>query len=236
MGTIYRLTLRQLATPWRIFIVAVVAAVPLLITLFLMATSEAPSVAEYESAVLGAILTGAVAPLVVLTLAGAAFGNEVEDGTLMNLVLAPQPRWKIVLGKLLAAISLAAPFVTLSALLTGYVAFIGDWTAALAVGFGAFAAVVLYSAAFLWLGLASAQAFAFGLLYVVVWEGFLAGFVTGVRLLSIRYHAAALAHAADARRFGNADLEPAMAVAAALAVLVVFFLLTQRRLRRMDVP
>ena len=236
MPAIYMITLRQLAGRWRLAIVSVVAAIPVLITLLLLSASEAPSVADYENNVLGGLLAGAVAPLIVLTLAGAALGNEIEDGTLMNLVLAPLPRWKIVLAKLLAAITIAAPFIGASAFVTGYVAFVGDWTAALAVTFAALAAVVLYSAAFLWLGATTGHAFAIGLLYIVVWEGFLAAFITGVRLLSIRYHAAALAHALDARRFQNAVTEPAIAVVVALVLLATFFLLTQRRLRRMDVP
>ena len=236
MNTIYTLTLRQLAGRWRLLIVTVVAAGPVLITLMILGASTAPSVADFERTVLGGILAGAVAPLIVLTLGGAALGNEVEDGTLMNLVLAPLARWKIVLAKLLAAITIAAPFVAASAFLSGYIAFVGDWTAALAITFGALAAVALYSAAFLWLGAATTQAFAIGLLYIVVWEGFLAGFITGVRMLSIRYHAAALTHAVDSRRFQDAVLEPAAAIAVALAVLAAFFMLTERRLRRMDVP
>ena len=236
MRTIYLITLRQLAGRWRLLIVSAVAVVPVLITLLILSASHAPSVADYENNVLGGLLAGAVAPLVVLTLAGAALGNEIEDGTLLNLVLAPLDRWKIVLAKLLAAITIAAPFIGASAFVTGYLAFVGDWTATLAITFAALGAVVLYSAAFLWLGAATSHAFAIGLLYIVVWEGFLAGFITGVRMLSIRYHAAALAHAFDARRFQDAVTQPAIAVFVALALLGAFFMLTDRKLRRMDVP
>ena len=56
------------------------------------------------------MLAGAITPLAVLAIAGAAFANEVEDRTLANLTLSPIPRWQIVVPKLLAAITIAAPF------------------------------------------------------------------------------------------------------------------------------
>lgn len=94
-----------------------------------------------------------------------------------------------------------------------------------------------YPAAFVWLGLVSTQAIGIGLLYIVVWEGFFSGFVSGVRLLSIRHYAIALMHAMDPRRFAPVE-HPNVAVALALSALVVggFLALSIRYLRRMDVP
>jgi len=86
--------------------------------------SKAQAVLPFEVAL--GMLAGAIPPLAVLALAGPAFGHEVEDRTLANLVLTPLPRWQIVAGKLLAAISVAAPFVAASAFATSWVAFLGD--------------------------------------------------------------------------------------------------------------
>jgi ABC-2 type transport system permease protein len=237
MSTVYLLSLRQLSGRWRLLVIAAVAALPALVAVLALGSASAQSVTEFESTVVGGLLAGAAAPLVVLAIAAAALGNEVEDRTLANLLLAPVARWRIVVPKLLAAITIAAPFIALSALLTAHVAFLGDARATAAVAAGAVVCVALYSAAFLWLGLVSPQAIGIGLLYVVVWEGFLAGFVEGVRLLSIRHYGIAVMHGLDPRRF--ADVEPvAPGVAAAVATLVFagFVALTVRRLRRMDVP
>lgn len=237
MSPVYLLTLRQLAGRWRLLIVAVVAALPVLITLLLLSDDSAPPVHEFESVVLGAMLAGAVAPLVVLALAGAAFSNEIEDRTLANLTLAPIARWRIVLPKLLAALTIAAPFIAASAFLTGWIAFLGDPTAALAVTAAALVGVALYGSAFTWLGLVSTQAIGLGLLYILLWEGFLAGYVSGVRLLSIRHYTIALMHGLDPRRF--AEAEPMGLVTVVLVSALVFggfVLLAVRRLRRMDVP
>src|SRR6478672_6808220 len=99
MGSVYRLTLRQVSGRWRLSIMTVLAALP----------------------------------LIVLAIAAAAFGNEVEDRTLANLTLSPIARWKIALPKLLATITIAGPFIALSVLLTAHVAFIADWPATIAV-------------------------------------------------------------------------------------------------------
>ncbi len=236
MGSVYVLTLRQLTGRWRMIVLTILAALPVLVTLLVLRSESAPSVGDFEMIVYNTLLVGSITPLVVLAIATAAFGNEVDDRTLANLTLTPLPRWRIVVAKLLATLTVAMPFVGASALITSHLAFMGDWHATAAVTTGALVGVALYSAAFLWLGLVSTQAIGVGLLYVVLWEGFFAGFVAGVRLLSIRYLALAGAHGLDVRRF--ADLNHVGLVAVILISVLVFggFLwLTIRKLRRMDV-
>lgn len=237
MGSVYRLTLRQLSGRWRLAIMTVLAAMPVIITLMMLGSDNAPTVDEFETAILGAMLAGSILPLVVLSIGGAAFGNEVEDRTLANLTLAPLPRWRIALGKLLAVIAVAAPFIAASAFLTAHVAFLGDTRATLAVTLSSLAGVAMYASVFVFLGLLSSYAVGIGLLYVVLWEGFFSGFVSGVRLLSIRHYAIGLMHALDPRRFESPETLPAYAaVIAATIVTGGFVLLATRRLRTMDVP
>jgi ABC-2 type transport system permease protein len=237
MSSVYLLTLRQLSGRWRITIMTVLAAMPVLIAVIMLRSVTAPSVQEFEVAVLSAMLAGSIAPLVVLAIAAAAFANEVEDRTLANLILSPIPRWQIAVPKLLAAITIAGPFIAISALATSYVAFLGDMRATIAVTVSTLVGVALYASAFVWLGLVTTQAIGIGLLYIVLWEGFFSGFVSGVRLLSIRHYAIALMHGLDPRRFASTG-HLSLGVASALAVLVFsgFLLLSIRRLRRMDVP
>lgn len=237
MGAIYRLTLRQLIGRWRLVIMAVLAALPVLVVMLLTSFDDAPSVAQFENIVLDVMLAGSITPLVVLAIATPAFGDEVEDATLANLTLAPVPRWKIALPKLLAAFTIAGVFVAASAYATGHIAYLGETRATLAVTGGALAGVALYASAFVWLGLFTSRAVWIGLAYVVLWEELFAGFVSGARLLSIRHHAVALMHGFDARRFAEAGtLEFDTAVVMSALVFTGFLWLTVRRLRRMDVP
>jgi ABC-type transport system involved in multi-copper enzyme maturation permease subunit len=237
MGSVYRLTLRQLSGRWRLVIMTVLAAMPVLVALLTLRSKSAPSVNEFEIAILSAMLAGSIAPLVVLAIAAAAFGNEVEDRTLANLTLSPLARWRIAVPKLLATITIAAPFIAVSAFATAHVSFMGDATATIAVTVSALIGVALYASAFVWLGLVSTQAVGLGLLYIVIWEGFFSGFVSGVRLLSIRHLAIAVMHGLDPRRFAGGN-HVTLVTAIALSILVFggFLALSIRRLRRMDVP
>lgn len=237
MGAIYRLTLRQLSGRWRLLIMTALAALPVIVTVPIMGSASAPSVSEFEAAVLSGMLAGTITPLVVLAIATAALGNEIEDKTLANLTLAAIPRWQIILPKLLATITLAGPFIAVSAFVTAQLAFLGDPQATAAVTIAAFAGVTLYASAFVWLGLMTNYAVAVGLVYIVLWEGFFSRFVAGVRLLSIRHHAIGLMHALDEHRFAEASqLGPTVAIVTSVVVFAAFVLLSIRRLRRMDVP
>lgn len=237
MRAIYFLTLRQLSGRWRLGIMTVLAAMPVIVTVLMLRTTSAPTVREFEQIVLSAMLAGSIAPLVVLAIGAAAFANEVEDRTIANLTLAPIPRWQIVVPKLLAAITLAVPFIAVSALLTSHVAFLGDPAATMAVTVSAAAGVAMYAAAFVWLGLVSTQAIGIGLAYIVIWEGLFSGFVSGVRLLSIRHYSIALMHGLDPHRFASGShLSLGVAIAITLLVFGGFLALAIRRLRRMDVP
>jgi ABC-2 type transport system permease protein len=237
VGPVYRLTLRQLSGRWRILIMAVLAALPVLVAGLTVNSRSAPSVAEFEVVVFSTMLAGAITPLVVLAIAGAAFANEIEDRTLANLTLAPVARWRIVVPKLLAALTVAGPFIVTSAAVTGHMAFLGDTRATAAVAVSSLAGVALYSSAFLWLGLMTTQAIGVGLLYIVLWEGLFSNFVSGVRVLSIRHYAISLMHGLDGRRFAEADhLGFGVAIVTSIVVFAGFLLLSIRRLRRMDVP
>ena len=241
MGAVYRLTLRQLSGKWRLAIMGVLSMLPVIIALVVLSQPDSLSVAEFEKGIMSAMLAGSITPLIVLATAAAAFSNEIEDKTLANLTLSPLPRWQIAVPKLLATITVAGPFVALSAFFTSYVAFLADWPAVIAVTVSSIVAVVLYAAAFLWLGLVASQAVGLGLLYIVLWEGFFSGFVAGVRLLSIRHYAIGLMNAMDPRRFaaqfdGNDSISLVVLLTMCLLVLGGFTALAIRRLRRMDVP
>ncbi len=237
MRSVYLLTLRQLSGRWRLLIMTALAAMPVIMAVLTLRDDDAPTVAAFDQVVLSGMLAAAILPLIVLALAGAAFSNEIEDRTIANLTLAPIPRWQIAVPKLLATITLSAPFIAVSAFLTAHVAFIGDTKASVAVVVASLVAVALYASAFVWLGLVSTQAIGLGLLYIVLWEGLFSGFVSGVRLLSIRHYAIGLMHGLDERRFATTTHLGIIPVIAVCAIVFSTFLwMSIRRLRTMDIP
>src|SRR6187549_3130807 len=66
MGTVYRLALRQVTGKWRLIIMTVLATMPVVIATIMVNAREAPSLEEFETGVLGAMLLGSITPLVVL--------------------------------------------------------------------------------------------------------------------------------------------------------------------------
>jgi ABC-2 type transport system permease protein len=237
MGSVFALTLRQITGRWRLIIMTVLAAVPVAFTAMVVRSSDAPLVSEFESVVLSGMLAGSIAPLIIVSIASVAFANEIEDRTLANLTLAPLARWQLVAPKLAAAIVVAAPFVVGSVFLTSYIGFNHDMTATFAVTASGFIGLLMYASLFVWLGLVTKQAIPVGLVYIVLWEGFFSGYVSGIRLFSVRHYAAALMHGMDPRRFADmVHVDLGVALAVSTAVFALFLFLSVRRLRRMDVP
>ena len=91
---------------------------------------------------------------------------------------------------------------------------------------------------FTWTGLVTTRALAVGLIYVFIWQGLLFSLPEGVRYLSIRAYTLTILHGLDDESFSTLEgrgIELPAAVIGVGAVTVVFFLLTVRRLRKMDV-
>ena len=83
------------------------------------------------------------------------------------------------------------------------------------------------------------RALAYGLVYIFLWEGLISTFFGGVRYLSVRGYILAILHGLDDKSFeplGDRVIEFPAALVGATIVTAAFFLLTVRRLRRMDVP
>ena len=107
------------------------------------------------------------------------------------------------------------------------------------VGIALLAGVAAYASIFTWAGLITPRALSYGLVYVLVWEGILSSFLTGVRYLSVRGYTLSLLHGIDATNFEILEdrvIAFPAAIVGAVGVALVFFFLAQHRLRTMDVP
>lgn len=238
MGSVYKLTFRQLSGRWRLLITLVLTSLPVImgVTWRLIEGDRFPD-NDFQDVALNGMLAGVIIPLVTLAIASAAFSNEIEDRTLANLTLSPISRWKIVVPKLLGALTISGAFLVTSAFVTSYIAFSGDLDAVMAITVGAAVSVALYSSMFVWTGLMTTRAIGYGLLYIFLWEGLFSGLVTGVRFLSLRHYSLTTMHRLDDRLFSDSEfLSTGVVIGAAVAVFVIFLGLSIRRLHRMDVP
>ena len=243
MSTVYLLSIRQLLGKWRLLILLGLSALPLIPALVAAGQSDKPTPAHLDDLLLDGMLASAILPVVVLAVATAAFGNEVEDKTLGNLTLTPVLRWRIVAAKLGAAVTVAGPFLVASAFASVLVGFSGAdiggaGKAALAAAIAFLVGVVVYSAVFLWAGLVTSHPLGFGLLYVFVWEGLFASFVDRIKYLSVREYTLSIVAGIDSSRFTGPDqhvISSTAGIVGAAIVFCLFVLLAVRRIRTMDV-
>ena len=240
MAQIFQLTLRQLLGRWRVLLIVFLASLPMLIILLVKSQDSENAVYDqgFVEGMIDAMIIGGIMPIVTMTVATAAFGNELEDRTLYYLVLKPLSRVHVVLAKLMATFVLAAPMVVASGVVA--TALVGaDAGAVLTVGIALLAGVAAYASIFTWAGLITPRALSYGLVYVLVWEGLLSSFLTGVRYLSVRGYTLSLLHGIDATNFEILEdrvIAFPAAIVGAVGVALVFFFLAQYRLRTMDVP
>ena len=235
---VLRISLRQLSGPVRLAVVVILAAIPIVVTAIIVGTGGGRGDGFVEGIISG-MLAAAILPIVTMALATTAFGNELEDKTLGYLVLKPVSRLRIVAPKFAVIVLMAGPLLVLSGVVTALIAFDADARAAAAVAVGIAVGSIAYASVFMWLGLMTTRALGFALLYVFLWEGILATFLDGIRFLSIRSYTMSIMYGIDdvklASLGGSAIGLPAAAVGAGI-VTAIFFLLTVRRLRTMDVP
>jgi ABC-2 type transport system permease protein len=175
-----------------------------------------------------------LAPVVTLVLASATLGDTIDDGTLVYLWLRPIGRTTIASAAFTAAVIAAMPVVvvplTIAASLTGGG---GDLVAGTVVS--AVVAVIGYAGVFVALGLIAKRALAWGMLYILIWEGFIARAGTSSSRWSVQYYARSLLADIAGVSFRLGDAAAVAAVAVPVAVAATGVALTALHLRRMSV-
>jgi ABC-2 type transport system permease protein len=186
-GVIARITLRQLLSRRRTLLLLLLGGVLVLAAgIFRLAGEEARAL-RFTSGLLGGLGVGTLMPLVALIFGTGAIGAEIEDGTAIFLLAKPISRRTIVLTKLGVAAVCSAALTCGPMLLAGLIA-AGGLGEGLVPGMVAAAAIgsLLYCAIFVALSLVTSRALVFGLGYVLIWEGLLAGLFAGTRTFSVR--------------------------------------------------
>jgi ABC-2 type transport system permease protein len=234
MIPIFRLILRTQLTKGRAAALGAVGALGVLIGVAVGRGTSSFERLDAAYGFIGSYGLGLLVPITALVFAAAALGDPAEDGTLVYLWHRPVPRTQLALAALAAAIAIAVPFgvvpTVIAAAATGVQTSLVTASAAASL-----LAVAAYSAIFLCLGLVVRRALAWGLAYVLIWEGFVARSGTGPARLSVLVYARSLladlaGH--DPPRLA-ASVPFAIAVPLVLAALAVA--LTVVFLRRVDV-
>ncbi len=154
---------------------------------------------------------GTIVPLVALLAGTGAIGPEIDDGSIVYLLSKPISRFTIVLSKLAVAIAVALVFGAVPVAVATRVLAASPEVLLIPLLVGAAAACVAYAALFLCLAVLTRNAVIVGLLYAVVWETTIAGYVAGAQNLSVRQWSLALTE-----RLLGGDIAARLGVSAAV--------------------
>ena len=238
LGPLVRLTVRGLLGRRRTLGVVVLAAAPVLVAAILAFAGGLGDAETMTLDVFATITLGLVIPIAGLLLGTAAIGTEIDDGTVVYLLVKPVPRRTVVLAKMLVAAAGTAAITATAALISGFLLLGGTAVSLLVATVAAtLLAAVLYAVVFVALSVFTGRALVVGLGYVLVWEGLVTSLLSGTRILSIREYALAVVNAISTRG-GPADgagVEPIVAVVLSAVVLVAAFALGSWRLGRFEV-
>ncbi len=232
------LSLRQLVSRGRLLLILILAILPVGLSA-LIVNLESDNSEEFTNAIIDGLLTAIILPIVMMVLATTAFRHELDDRTLSYLTLKPIHRSLIVLPKLLSSIIVGGLLVIISGIAAAIIGTEGDIQAVSAVAIALFAGVAAYGTIFTWAGLVSSHALGFSLIYVFLWEALVTSLFSGVQYLSVRGYVLAIVNGIDGDSFEALDnrvIEFPTALIGTAVVMLLFFWLTVRRLRRMDVP
>ena len=132
-------------------------------------------------------------PIVVLLPATAAFGNELEDGTLPYLLMKPVSRLRLVLGKYAAVMLVTVPALLVGLVVTTLIAAQGPEAGDLGDpggdGWRVGCRGGVAGRGLLLVSLIVPRALLAGMIYIFAWESLLGRFLPGVRAISSREYA-----------------------------------------------
>jgi ABC-2 type transport system permease protein len=236
-GVIAGITLRQLLSRRRTVLLLLLGGVMVLVAFVFRLAGDESRALPFTAQLLANLGVAVLMPLVALLFGTGAIGSELDDGTAVYLLAKPVRRGTILLTKLAVA-SACAILVTCGPMLLAGLIGAGGLGDGLVLGFVGAAAIgsILYTALFVALSLVTGRALVFGLGYVLIWEGVLAGLFAGTRTFSVRQITLAFAEAlGETGDVFEAQLDLATAMVVAAIVLVAATALAIRRLSTLEI-
>jgi ABC-2 type transport system permease protein len=230
--TIARITARALFGRRRFLLLLPLPV--LVIGLALLSNGLGADLEHWGQAVIVGLGLAVVVPVVALVVGTGVLGSEIDDGTLAHILAKPLPRSQIILSKLVVAIAVTFVTTAVPLFVDGLIA--GSVSLAVGLALGALLGSVAYSALFIALSLLTRRPVLLGLIYVLIWEGLLGGFLTGTRVLSIQQYEIAVAdRVAHAGTWLNTTVSFPVALGMTFVIAVGFTLLAIDRLRSFSV-
>lgn len=190
IGAIVQLTMARTVRPVPIVIGLVIAALPMVFAMVFrsVAAGDDAELAQFLLARYDNFVVTLLLPLTALLTAAGATSAEREDGTRLYLLTTTTSRATIVLVRWVFATVLTSALVAVSVAGTAMIAGQGSDPTGVMRAFllGSVAGAAVYAALFLCFAVWLRRSLLVGLLYVLVWEGTIAGNLPALRFLSAR--------------------------------------------------
>ncbi|WP_109473961.1 ABC transporter permease subunit [Ornithinimicrobium cavernae] len=232
-GTISRLAFQSLFGQKRWW---VLVALPLLLMglcLLVQVLTSGDAAATSFEPVIVVFGLGLVLPLVSLLVTTGVLGPEIDDGSIVYLLSKPVSRYVVALSKLVVAVAVTVVLGAGSLFVAGLILDPSQLGQALAVAVGAAVAGTAYCAAFVMLSAINRHGMISGLIYVLVFEGLLASWLSGLRFVSVSAFGRRIAEGLDdSLNLVAGNLPVTYAWLASLVVIVAGCYVAGRRLSR----
>jgi ABC-2 type transport system permease protein len=237
---ILELTLRQFSGGKAVRVVGLFALLPVLFAGIYWLNSGNIEQREFIDGLFQGLISATVLPIATLILATSALGSELEDRTMVYLVLKPISRLRIVIEKYIAVAATATLLLWIGTTLSWLVVVRGNagdnLDLLVAMLFSMLVGVLANAALFLAVSLIVPRALLAGIMYSLLWESTFTRFIPGIRLMSIRHYVQSiyvrLADDAEIRLTDAMQLGPAIIVLT--LVVVAGIAIATWRLRTMN--
>jgi ABC-2 type transport system permease protein len=230
-SAIYDLVLRSQATRARLIALGALGLVGVLIGIAIGTSDSAAKAGTTFVDTFGLTL---VVPVTTLVFASASLGDFIDDGTMVYLWLRPVPRWKIVVASAAATFTVVLPLVLIPLLAAAAAT---DKGADLVIGTAAatILGIAAYTGIFVMLGIRVRRSLLWGLLYIFIWEGFVARAGNTASRLAIRAYTRSVLADATGFSLRLANVSNPYRIIVPIAVLAVALAYATWRLRVQDV-
>lgn len=201
LWALYVLTLRQHLHGKRWMVSTVLFLLPAVLAVCLRVTAPNVPGLGMEFMLAFMFIPQGLLPLVALLYASGVIQDEQEEQTITYLLIRPIPKPALYVVKLLATLTTTVGLTVLFTVLTYAAIYAGadregqDVVARCAKAAGVHAlAVSAYCCLFAVMSLFTRRTLVMGILYVVIFEGFLANMPLGVRMITVIYYARMIAY------------------------------------------
>jgi ABC-2 type transport system permease protein len=217
-ATVAQLTARGLLGRRRAYLLMGLPAV--LLVLAVLVRLLAGQNDDITVGMLGGFALATLVPLLGLIAGTGAIGPEIDDGSIVYLLSKPLSRHTIVTTKAAVAVGVVTVFGALPVLVAGLVLSGTSDRLAVGYGLGALVAGIAYAALFLLLAVLTRHAVVVGLLYALIWEGLVGGYVPGAQALSVQQWSLAITEKVVGSPAEQLGVTSAVSLAAAIPLLL----------------